>query len=578
MDLHRLISRFANKKHIFFTLFLIIFSIISFCLKLDYKELKTHNYPVVNSVIDVEHEGIHIPDIYPEDVKVWVKTQVPFSLENAQIPLSLVLIKDKSNSMLDYFERQKLGMNTFLEQVKEKDKLKLYSFDRRKFKLQDWTSNISLIERSYQDLKAEGRTALYDTLYEVLEDLEQKQKEYTGIVLFSDGIDESYIGSGQYSKKDLDDVINKARHMEIPVHVISYGNRVEENYMKHLTEKTNGHFYNNPSYSMYEKIYSNITDSFNQDINLTHTSPFKDWYDGKRIVEIEVSKKGEKDSEEKSYIREGEPYSSPDVSKRDEVLQLMETMPKVTILATDRNNKLIDGNFQILVNGQVVDSGNIQNGSGVFDLKQYYFDEYFERTPDEYEKMRKKSVMFSPELKMLVWTTEADNQFIQLKVELESLDGKRKYEFLSTLDGKGTNKITQDILEGVYNLNIKQGNRVLTKDVVEIKKGRRLTRDYKFGRITLRKEQTLFSDRELSGLNVSIYDEYTGRYLHRDTPLYKVTGGQSHFLLPPGKYIIKLDNKNNNNNILKGKVEFNCIILGGESIISAVKREDLSNL
>ena len=562
-----------KKKLILLTLFFGILLINS--IELEYHKIITDHYPVVNSMVDVSDNGIYQRDLKPENFEVWVKTQVPFTLKNVNIPLSIVILFDRSGSVKDYLERMKLGLEKFLDQLKPVDETMFWTFERKSYLLQDWTKSRDIIKQSYRDINAEGATFLYDALDAVIERV-KGEREYTAILIISDGIDEIYEGSGNASRKTSEDIINKASEHGIPVHAIAYGPRIDREFLDFITTGTGGKFYVNPPYSMYDRIYAGIADSFAKSINITHTSPFKEWYSGKRIVEIVAKKDSKQDSKEKSYIREGIYEEIPPVTRRDEVLQLLETLPKVTIVATDRNNNLIDGEFKVLINGKVVDGGNIVKGSAAFDLKEYYFEDTFNRIPEEYEKMRKKAVMFPPEVKMLVYTTEASNQFVPLKIKLTSLDGKREYEFFTSIDGMGTNKITQDIIEGVYSLRVETGTSTILKDVVNIRKNFRLTKEYKFGRITLKKTNMLFSDKELSGLNISVLDEHGGIYLYRNTPLYKVTGGKSHFLLPPGKYRIILENSKEKDIILRGKVDFECIILGGESITAGVKMEDLA--
>jgi hypothetical protein len=177
---------------------------------------------------------------------------------------------------------------------------------------------------------------------------------------------------------------------------------------------------------------------------------------------------------------------------------------------------------------------------------------------------------------MRVFTTEADNQFVPMKIELISMDAKKEYTFTTIFDGIGNELVTQDIVEGVYNLRVWHNSNIINRDIIKINKDYRLTKDYRFGRITFKSDGNLFGDRENTSLNITVFNEHTREFVYKDERLYKVTGGKSYIFLPPGRYSISLDNTRKENQILKGSLEFEAVILGGENIRTNIKRTDLN--
>ncbi|PLX15994.1 MAG: hypothetical protein C0601_11575 [Candidatus Muiribacterium halophilum] len=556
-----------------FILISLFFSTMALDVRIE--RLQTEHYPVINPVVQVSEDEISLSDVKPEDVDVWVKTKVPFSIENARMPLNIIMLFDKSGSMRDTLPKLKIAASRFLDILKAEDKVMLAAFDQKTYLLQDFTKNRELIKESLKDLKGDGPTLFYDTIDFALE----KAKEidgYTCIVAFTDGRDERFEGSRPISKVAPEDIVKEAVKLKVPIHIIGFGEYIDKEIMSFIADGTNGKFYYAPKKSRFDRIYENIADSFNNLLNISYTTPFKDWYGGRREVVVQVKRKGKTVEDEESYIHEESHHLIDNTLRNTDVMKLMEKVPRITVVATDRENRLIDGTFKILVNCKVADSGDIQKGTAVINLKDYFFDDEFRRVPDDYEKMHKKTVLLPPDLKLRVFTTEADDQFIPMVIKIVSLDGKREYRFHSTIDGIGTELMTQDIIPGVYSLKVLRNSEVLLKDIINIEKGYRLTREYKFGRIIFRKDYRLFGDKENSGLLVDIYDEYTRSYMFRDKELYKLTGGESYMLLPPGRYKITLKNRKDKAQVLRGNVEFQCIILGGENIRTNLKKEDIA--
>ncbi|MCK9224926.1 MAG: VWA domain-containing protein [Candidatus Muirbacterium halophilum] len=563
------------KKTLLTVMIFMILAIFSFSLDLKMEKLKTERYPLINPVVNVSEDGISLKDVQAEDLEVWVKTQVPFSMENMQLPLSIIMILDKSGSMEQDIKRLKAASGRFLEILKPVDEIALVAFDRKTYFLQDFTTNRELIKKSYENINAKGATRLYDTIVDSINKY-AKPGAYTTVVLFTDGKDEAYEGSLPISKNVPEDIISLCEKNEIPLHIIGFGDRINKDVLKLLADKTHGNFYHAPKSKEFARIYENIARSFNGLVNITYTTPFKDWYAGKRFVEVKVNKDNKQANDEKHYIRSESQHIVSNVADNKDVLSLLEKVPRVTIVASDRQNRLIDGSFKILVNGKVVDNGSIEKGTAVFNLKNYFFDENFRRIPENYEKLHKKTVLFTPDLKMRVFTTEADNQFVPMKIELISFDNKKEYSFTTTFDGIGNELVTQDIVEGVYNLRVFNNSNIIHKDIIKINKDYRLTKDYRFGRITLKSDGSLFGDRENTSLSISILNEHTGEFVYKNEKLYKVTGGKSYLFLPPGRYAVSLENSKKEDQYLKGSLEFEAVILGGENIRTNIKREDIN--
>ena len=142
-------------------------------------------YPAVTKI-----GGRYVEDLRSEDFRV-LENGAPveiryFSVDPAT--LSLVLLLDGSESMLEYLPQVQVAALRFLELLGADDRLAVYSFNQRATKAVGFDATRDDAMASILDLDASGSTALYDAISQVIEDL-RAVKGRKALFVFSDGKD-----------------------------------------------------------------------------------------------------------------------------------------------------------------------------------------------------------------------------------------------------------------------------------------------------------------------------------------------------------------------------------------------------
>lgn len=138
-----------------------------------------------------------------------IEALVPASGE----PLSVILLIDYSESMLDELPVVKAAARQFAKALlRPQDRIAIVGFNQRVFWLTPFTNDFNRAAQAVDSVKPEGETHLYDTVIEMLFDL-QKTPGRHALVVLTDGVD-------QGSTFNLDHVIHYARYAGIPIYPI----------------------------------------------------------------------------------------------------------------------------------------------------------------------------------------------------------------------------------------------------------------------------------------------------------------------------------------------------------------------
>ncbi len=135
-----------------------------------------------------------------------------------RLPISLAVLVDSSLSMQNNLPAVKTAALRLLHVLGDEDKAEVIQFNQKLGVLQDFTSNLSLLEPAVRGIRAEGATGLYNALYVTLKDprFRRQGDELTrqAIVILSDGEDTSSLVSD-------DQVLQTARKGEVTVFAIN---------------------------------------------------------------------------------------------------------------------------------------------------------------------------------------------------------------------------------------------------------------------------------------------------------------------------------------------------------------------
>lgn len=173
--------------------------------------------------------------------------------------LSIELLADKSYSMITGMDQMKSIMTDFVNSLDydSGDRVELISFDTFLMYMCTYTDDASLLENGIYNMTPYGDTALYDALYEGV----QNAAAQTGarcVIAFTDGMDNRSVHTA-------DEVIRYAIDMSVPVYIIGVGS-VDTTVLTRICDSTQGHYwYINELLSMNEvlsEIYKEQKDMY----------------------------------------------------------------------------------------------------------------------------------------------------------------------------------------------------------------------------------------------------------------------------------------------------------------------------
>jgi len=211
-------------------------------------------------------------------------------------PLRLIVLLDASESMLKELPIVRQAVRQFARSVLgPNDQLAVVKFSQQAFWLTPFTSDLKTIDASLNRLEARGETHLYDTVIEMMFEL-QKQPGRKALVVLTDGID-------QGSSFNLDNLIHYARYSGIPIYPIVKNQmlsrmmhfpfvRLRAEKFAETARESGATYFIIQNESELPAVYAKIRDELTQQYILSFQSEF----DGRDVwhpLALEWSKKGE---------------------------------------------------------------------------------------------------------------------------------------------------------------------------------------------------------------------------------------------------------------------------------------------
>ncbi|HEY3056989.1 MAG TPA: VWA domain-containing protein [Thermoanaerobaculia bacterium] len=134
-------------------------------------------------------------------------------------PLSVILLIDYSESMLEELPVVKEAARQFAKALlRPQDRIAFVGFNQRTFWLTTFTNDFDAAAATVDRVKPVGETHLYDSVIEMLYEL-QKQPGRRALVVLTDGVD-------QGSSFTLDNVVHYARYAGVPIYPIIKNKRL----------------------------------------------------------------------------------------------------------------------------------------------------------------------------------------------------------------------------------------------------------------------------------------------------------------------------------------------------------------
>ena len=205
-------------------------------------------------------------------------------------PISTMLVIDRSGSMEenDKIAGAQDAARAFVEQMRPGDQTAIIAFSNEPELIEPFTADKDLLDRSIRQIRADGSTALYDSMIAGVDELKGSEGR-RALLLLTDGRDLLRAGNdAQASRASLDTAIATAVKAGIAVQTIGLGDRaggerdgIDEGVLRKIARETSGEYFYAPSGDQLAGLYRRLSAGLQQEYMLTYRSP-RPFYDGTR--------------------------------------------------------------------------------------------------------------------------------------------------------------------------------------------------------------------------------------------------------------------------------------------------------
>jgi Ca-activated chloride channel family protein len=247
-------------------------------------------------------EGVkYVTGLEESDFEVFedgVKQSVTI-FSRVQQPIALAILLDTSNSMEDKLATAQEAAIGFVRRMKKNDVIEVIDFNSQVRIPQEFTNDVSALERAIRQTKVNGSTSLYNALYVSLKGLKDEHAKSAeeirrqAIVVLSDGDDTS-------SVIEYEDVLELAKRSETAIYAI--GLRQQESgrgkfkeaefVLRQLSQETGGRVFFPTSIAELPKIYEQISEELASQYAMAYSSKNPMRNGAWRRIDVRVNKPG----------------------------------------------------------------------------------------------------------------------------------------------------------------------------------------------------------------------------------------------------------------------------------------------
>jgi VWFA-related protein len=169
-------------------------------------------------ILAVQARNKHpMPELTAKDLRLYQgNKQLQIAFFQPQ-PAAVGIVVDTSGSMDRKLTLCRTAIKAFIDNLNDSDEISLFAFSDHPFLLQAWTTNHSVVIQRLAILHAYGRTAIYDSLSDMLIYISKSSAKRGAILLITDGLDDS-------SSSSLAQTEELARKMNVAIYSIGIGN------------------------------------------------------------------------------------------------------------------------------------------------------------------------------------------------------------------------------------------------------------------------------------------------------------------------------------------------------------------
>jgi VWFA-related protein len=170
-----------------------------------------------------------------------VRQQVD-TFHEAVLPVTFMLALDSSGSMKNSAEKAQEAARAFIMAMRPEDQVGMILFADKSSYIHSPTERRDRSIEAIDQYVAAGGTALYDALYDSLEQLGTVSGRRV-VVVVTDGRDENAASNGPGSLRTWEDVLQKLEQTEATVYAVAVGSRVDRERLQQLTSRSGGTAY-----------------------------------------------------------------------------------------------------------------------------------------------------------------------------------------------------------------------------------------------------------------------------------------------------------------------------------------------
>jgi VWFA-related protein len=221
-------------------------------------QIAMDQFPAVQVFVTVLKDGRPQSGLTATDFRVREDEvdQQPLTVESQLPPLSVVIAIDNSGSMRPRLSETRQAAKSFLELLAPADSVQVVGFAQQVKVLGPMSSNRNAASKAIELTSARGNTALYDALFTSVGLLKDRPGR-KAVVLLSDGVDDNGVGK-QLSKHSLQDVLQFAKHVNVPIYAIGIGTEIDEALLSGFAQSTGGRYFLTPNPSDLKNLYDQI--------------------------------------------------------------------------------------------------------------------------------------------------------------------------------------------------------------------------------------------------------------------------------------------------------------------------------
>ncbi len=282
---------FSRLRFLTVLLFVLTFSLNHLAQSEDEVLTVESNTVLLNATI-LDNSGKSVAGLKREQFSV-LENGIPQQISYfsaAETPFAAVILIDTSGSMESRISIARAAAIIFLTGLRENDSAAIYRFSSKVELIQDFSPSQDINESIFE-IKADGMTALNDSIFKAAEELKKRSEKRRAIIVLSDGEDTS---SGKSADKALKAAL-EAGSLIYTIDMSSMDSNIKQRFqnqgvLRNFAEKSGGKFVATPGGAALRQAFKAIVEELGIQYTLGY-EPTNLQKDGKwRAIELRIAR------------------------------------------------------------------------------------------------------------------------------------------------------------------------------------------------------------------------------------------------------------------------------------------------